>query len=424
MPRFEIKLSSLIHDSFRVRQVAGMFDLPMEARRETVVSAQAPGEDESWDIGVIVGPSGSGKSTVAAHAFADALYHPAPWPADRAVIDCLGDLPIKRIVRVLTAVGFSSPRSWLVPHRVLSTGEQFRCELARALLQDRPLVVFDEFTSVVDRAVAKIASAAIARAIRRGAIPVRFIAVTCHYDVVRWLEPDWVLDMGDAVVGQTFLSAMVTESGASPRLARGRAAPASPKMADRNVSPTQADRNVRPTRGRLHWGRLRRPPIHLAIRRAASSQWTLFRDHHYLSGRLHPGSLCFIGSIDARPATFIAALPFPHPRRPGWREHRAVCLPDFQGVGIGSAMSDFVAGLFAATGKPYFSRTSHPAMIHHRTGSALWKMLRNPGMVSRSGRASARTTGMSATTSRGRNTAGFEYVGPARVEDARRFGIA
>ena len=58
-----------------------------------------------------------------------------------------------------------------------------------------PLVVFDEFTSVVDRNVAKVCSAAIAKGIRRGHIPCRFVAVTCHYDVAEWLEPDWVLDM-------------------------------------------------------------------------------------------------------------------------------------------------------------------------------------------------------------------------------------
>ena len=43
-----------------------------------------------------------------------------------------------------------------------------------------------------------------------------------------------------------------------------------------------------------------------------------------------------------------------------------MCLLVFQGVGIGNAMSEFVASLFAATGKPYVSTTSHPAMIRHR----------------------------------------------------------
>ena len=52
------------------------------------------------------------------------------------------------------------------------------------------LSVFDEFTSVVDREIAKVSAYAISKAVRRS--KKKFIAVTCHYDVVDWLEPDWV----------------------------------------------------------------------------------------------------------------------------------------------------------------------------------------------------------------------------------------
>ena len=88
-----------------------------------------------WRIGLIVGPSGSGKSTIARRLFGDRLYENAPWPEDRAVVDCLGDRPIKEIIGLLTAVGFSSPPNWVKPYRVLSNGERFRCDLARALLE-------------------------------------------------------------------------------------------------------------------------------------------------------------------------------------------------------------------------------------------------------------------------------------------------
>ena len=65
-----------------------------------------------------------------------------------------------------------------------------RVDIARALLLNQSLVVFDEFTSVVDREVAKIASYAISKAVKHS--NKQFIAVTCHYDIVDWLEPDWV----------------------------------------------------------------------------------------------------------------------------------------------------------------------------------------------------------------------------------------
>jgi len=65
-----------------------------------------------------------------------------------------------------------------------------RVDIARALCLDKPLVVFDEFTSVVDREIAKVSAFAISKAVRRSSK--KFIAVTCHYDVVDWLDPDWV----------------------------------------------------------------------------------------------------------------------------------------------------------------------------------------------------------------------------------------
>jgi ABC-type ATPase with predicted acetyltransferase domain len=80
----------------------------------------------------------------------------------------------------------------LRPFRVLSNGEQFRVTIARALAEQPELLVFDEFTSVVDRNVAKVASAAIAKAVRRR--KQKFIAVSCHHDIIEWLQPDWIYE--------------------------------------------------------------------------------------------------------------------------------------------------------------------------------------------------------------------------------------
>jgi len=66
-----------------------------------------------------------------------------------------------------------------------------RVDLARALLE-KDFVVFDEFTSVVDRQVAQTTSLAVNKAVRK--MGKKFIAVSCHYDIVDWLEPDWVFD--------------------------------------------------------------------------------------------------------------------------------------------------------------------------------------------------------------------------------------
>jgi len=366
-------VSSPINRTFRVDQIAGMFDLKLELKATAEFHVEVPGQEEEWQIGAIVGPSGSGKSTVARHAFGDALVGPDPWPADQAVVDGFGEQSIKTITHALTAVGFSSPPSWVKSYPVLSNGEKFRCDLARALLSDRPLVAYDEFTSVVDRTVAKIGSAAVSKAVRRGNIARRFVAVTCHYDILEWLEPDWVLDM------------------ASGRLARGR---------------------------------LRRPRIEIAIQPVSRGEWAMFRRHHYLNTSLSSASQCFLATIEGEPVAFSAWI-FAQTRatRAGdqtYREHRTVVLPDFQGVGIGNRVSEFCASFFVGRGGSAVSTTSHPGMIHYRAASPLWNMKRL-GMVSPTGKSGkyAMRGGLSPKecSSTGRVTGGFAYVGPPMAQD-------
>jgi hypothetical protein len=118
MPTIQTTVDCPIYNSFRVQQIAGLFDVPLEERSRESFQVEVPSLDEAWTIGVIVGPSGSGKSTVAKAAFGDAVYQQPQWPADRAVIDGFGDLPTKQITAMLTAVGFSSPPSWVKPYGV------------------------------------------------------------------------------------------------------------------------------------------------------------------------------------------------------------------------------------------------------------------------------------------------------------------
>jgi hypothetical protein len=354
-----------VSESFRTAQVRGMFDLPMDAGKRSEFEVEIPAVEEPWSIGLIVGPSGSGKTTIARQAFAENLAGQWNWPVDRSILDAFPEgMGISEITGLLSSVGFSSPPAWVRPFGALSNGEQFRVNLARALAESPGLAVVDEFTSLVDRTVARIGSAALAKAVRgRGT---KFVAVTCHYDVIDWLEPDWVVD-----------------------------------MADRSLA----------RRG------LRRPAIQVEIVRCRTSAWKLFSRHHYLSAELHPSAQCYLGTVEDQPAVFVAALAFPHPDSPGWREHRCVCLPDFQGLGIGSAASEFVASLYASTGRPYTSVTSHPAMIRHRVRSPLWRMKRAPSHANASRR-------MRRSQSRRRLTASFRYVGPALRELASKFGVA
>jgi ABC-type ATPase with predicted acetyltransferase domain len=96
----------------------------------------------------------------------------------------------EEITKTLCSGGFESPPDWLKAYDCLSQGEKMRVDIARALCLTQNEIVFDEFTSVVDREIAKVSAFAISKAVRRS--KKKFIAVTCHYDVVDWLDPDWV----------------------------------------------------------------------------------------------------------------------------------------------------------------------------------------------------------------------------------------
>lgn len=191
MPNFDIVKEVHPDNTFRVNSIVNNFDLDIEHIHEHFTGS-IDIEDKDWNVGLIVGSSGTGKSTIAKDCFPDAYIKGYEYNA-KAIID---DMPkgksIKEIERIFTSVGFASPPSWLKPYEVLSNGEKMRVDLARSILEEKELIVFDEFTSVVNREVAKTSSYAIAKAVRKQGK--KFVAVACHRDIIDWLEPDWIYD--------------------------------------------------------------------------------------------------------------------------------------------------------------------------------------------------------------------------------------
>jgi ABC-type ATPase with predicted acetyltransferase domain len=161
---------------------------------EFCFDVEIPVEEDGWRIGVVVGPSGSGKTSVGRALSAEGWteWGSEPWPSS-ALIDAIApDGDFDAVTSVLASVGLGTVPSWLRPYHVLSNGEKYRAELAR-LLADRPdRVWFDEFTSVLDRNVARVGAGAFAKAWRRGEER-RIVMLTPHDDILPWLQPDWVL---------------------------------------------------------------------------------------------------------------------------------------------------------------------------------------------------------------------------------------
>jgi GNAT superfamily N-acetyltransferase len=372
MPRADILIESPIKSSFRVEQVRGMFDVPSAGSVKHEWHVELPIEDTDWQIGLIVGPSGSGKTTIGRRLFPEAHFHEGyDWPAEAALVDAFpAELGGAEITAALSSVGFSSPPHWLKRYAHLSNGQKFRCELARVMLENAGTVVFDEFTSVVDRDAAKVSSAAVAKALRRRKSP-RLVALSCHYDIVDWLDPDWVYD--------------VASGEFTRRLLR------------------------------------RRPPIELQIHAVKHTAWKAFSGHHYLSASASKAGSFFVATWNDKPVAITSYVNLVHSIvKNTKREHRTVVLPDFQGVGIGNALSEWLGEYVTANGYRFRSVTSHPAMIRHREKSPKWKLTRighvaPPNLNARPSKNSgAQRSCMKVSCSR--VTAGFEYVGQETSE--------
>jgi len=191
MPVFNIIKESVVSETFRNNAIINQFEVNCEQIKEHFIG-NIDIEDKEWNIGVIVGASGTGKSTISKSVFDKFYVDKFDYSNESTIENMPKNKSINDITKTFNSVGFSTPLSWLKPYNVLSNGEKMRVDLARAILEDRNIVVFDEFTSVVDRTVAKTASFAINKYIKRN--NKKFVAVSCHKDVLDWLEPDWIYD--------------------------------------------------------------------------------------------------------------------------------------------------------------------------------------------------------------------------------------
>lgn len=366
MPHFDIIRAAQPGESFRVKSVMGTYDLQTNKTTEHFVGdIDLPDE---WNVGLIVGRSGTGKTTIARELFGDCIIDGYEYTHESILDDMPKDASVSEICQALTSVGFASPPSWLKPYSVLSNGEKMRCDLARAILEKREMFCFDEFTSVVDRNVAKVGSLAMQKAIRK--MGKRFIAVTCHEDVREWLMPDWVFNTDT----MNFELCDLAEQ------------------------------------------KKNRPAIRLDIfeTKRKREYWEMFRKYHYLNHELNTAARVYVCFANGHLAGFCAVIAMPHPLRTNlWRTHRTVVFPDYQGIGIASAMCHCIAEEYLRDGKAVCSVTSNRAMIASMAKSPLWRCTSIGRKISTS-----QSDKKKFKTENGRSgkriTASFEYIGAKR----------
>lgn len=318
----EIKLTSKISNDKYTEYVYNTFDIQNREKTEVSIPMDLDGLDSfDWNIGVILGGSGSGKTTILKNL---GKVRTPKFNQDKALISNFDWLEPKDVSMLLTSMGLSSVPTWLRPFRLLSNGEQYRAALAYlvASAKDGETILVDEYTSVVDRDVAKAMSFALQKYIRR--IGKRIIVASCHYDILEWLMPDWICSP--------------QKGGALERcdyLRRGR------------------------------------PQIELQISRVEYETWNLFKKHHYLTENANPSCKYFLFEWNNKPVGIVAVATNPSGTvHNSWRMARTVVLPDYQGLGIGSKISDFVASIHPGR---IFSKTVNPALGEHKNKSKDWK---------------------------------------------------
>ena len=276
-------------------------------------SIVVPDIKKNLGVVVVVGASGSGKTTILNE-----------WGMKKLIIDT--KKPVYKLFdseemaeKNLISAGLRTIPSWRRKITELSNGERHRVEVALCLASDKPFI--DEFTSVVDRNTAR----ALCHSINVSGVK-NITLASCHRDILEWIDFDSAYD---------------------------------------------TDSKCWLDRGLLRQSR----KVTFSVKQCnIEKAWRIFGRYHYLSSKFNKSATCYTAEIKGKCVAMTSFLAFPNGAlNDAWRGHRTIVLPEFQGMGIGNALSEAIASHIIKDGARFFSKTSHPSMGLHREASKLWK---------------------------------------------------
>ena len=288
----DIKLQSEVFKTFKCVVAANSLDIDVDKKSLHHLHIDNVKIPNDWNIGLIYGSSGSGKTTLATTLFGKDIFSSIlneelpiieQFPKEFSYEDC---------VSMLNGIGLNSVPCWIRPVKTLSNGQKARAEACLLMCQDKSIVFIDEWTSVVDRTVAKAMSVCINKFAKK--YNKKIVLLSCHYDILEWVNPQWMIDCNT----QTFQL---------------------PKSDSFFFN--------------------EREQLKFSIKEIGRESWKFFSKYHYLSERLPGGEIYLYGLFYGSNQIGFQCFANYTPHRKGtkiiYHSNRTVIHPDYNGLGLG-----------------------------------------------------------------------------------------
>ena len=367
MQNYELTLVSEPSKGFRATKAANSLDIDLDEKLSHHFKVEAD-VTSPFNIGLIVGASGSGKTTLAHQIYGDDCFTDLLDPELPVIEQFPERYSYDECAKMLSGVGLSAVVCWIRPAKTLSNGQKSRAEIALQLANvESDVVVIDEWTSVVDRTVAKVMSHSVQKFAQKN--DAQIVLCSCHYDVIEWLNPDWIIDCNK----QEFI--------------------------DR--------RRLRPSFERSE-------RLQFDIREVGRETWPYFSKYHYLSHKLPGGHIETFGLFLGGEQVGFQCFANYTPQRKGTKRimhsNRTVIHPDYQGLSLGGLVIDESSAIMKGRGYKVMAKFSSVPVAKMMQRSPHWELrsVDRPHKISGGGNMD-RKTGFRLDV----KVYSFEYIGPA-----------
>lgn len=370
----EVTLQSPVSNNFRCKMACDALDIDVKKKSIHHLRVEGVSIPEKWNVALVYGASGSGKTSMITNLFGNDIFKAVIDPEKPIINQLPEQYTYDECAAILSGIGLNSVPCWVRPVKTLSNGQRARAEAALLMTQSDDVIFIDEWTSVVDRTVAKAMSHCLQKFARKH--NKKIILLSCHYDVLEWLIPDWLIDCNE----QKFHLKQ-----------------------NENFFFTQ------------------REQIEFAVKEVGRGSWKYFSKYHYLSERLPGGEIytygLFVEGKQVGFNCFANYVPTLKGKQKMYHFNRLVVHPDYNGIGIGIKFLNATCDIFKKrkpTSKILGKFSSIPT-LRSLVKSKEWKYLQTKRLMGKMqhGTNMERTGGF---REGGIKTFHFEYIGRKDVK--------